>query len=88
MEFAHRRELMSTLLPGEATLAQLLHMINSRETPHHLLLGQQLKPMETKMAIPHVPLPGDVIPVRREAHRHADVEVECVQTVLHPLHPR
>jgi hypothetical protein len=43
--------------------------------------------METKMAIPRVPLAGDVIPMRREAHWRADVEVKCVQTVLRPLHP-
>jgi hypothetical protein len=38
--------------------------------------------METEMAIPCVPPPGNVVGVRRQAHWCADAEVEGVQPVI------
>jgi hypothetical protein len=69
------------LLASEAAVTDLINMIDLWQSINQLSLCQSSKPAEVQVPVPRMPAPGDTGPLRRQAYRKRDVQVEYIESV-------
>ena len=71
----------SPLLRQHADVAELLHMVEARQTSHHLRGTEPLQGLEVKVPETLVPLPRLVIPTNSETEGLCHLHVEDVESI-------
>ena len=78
-ELCGLREQGVFLLRQHTIFADLIYMINHRQSAHELVAPQLPQRPEIEVPIPLMPAPSDVAGAGFETHRHDDIHVEEVQ---------
>jgi hypothetical protein len=75
-----------SLLCQHADIAELLHMVKTRQASYHLLGTEPLQGLEVQMPEALVPLPCTVVPTSNKAARLCHLHVEDVKPIWTPAY--